>query len=178
MPKEEGSRTKEETKVSAKEEARMSGSIDDKYSKLFENIDDLVDQTLQVYELRSKEGEVVKLIDSSIVMLLNTLNTTISLLPETFHDDFPRIKNAILNNSAEIIIMQSNGNIVTKKFADLSAAQVMDIIKEVVPKLSAGAESAKAAATEDVAVLKKVAKQFQRVRVNSSGERTGGQQEE
>jgi hypothetical protein len=176
MPEEKGSRTRE-VAASRKEEV-SSGSIDDKYAKLFENIDDLVDQTLQIYELHSKEGEVVKLIDSSIVMLLNTLNTTISLAPETFHDDHPRIKSAILNNAGEIIIMQSNGNIVTKRFADLSAAHVMDIIKEIVPKMSAGAEAAKIAATEDVAVLKKVAKQFQRVRVNASGEQLGEKEEE
>jgi hypothetical protein len=61
--------------------------------------------------------------------------------------------------------MLATGNIVTKKFAELEGSQVMDLIREIVPKLSQGADAKKESATEEITVLKKVSKQFQRVRV-------------
>lgn len=142
-----------------------------KSDDLFEKIDNLVDQTLQIYELNSKEGVIIRSIDSSISMLLNTLRTSLPLSPEISHTELPGIKSAVLNNSGEIIIMQGSGNIVTKKFSELQTAQVMEIVKEIVPKLSASADAMKASATEEIALLKKVAKQFQRVKTQPQAER-------
>lgn len=142
-----------------------------KSDDLFEKIDNLVDQTLQIYELNSKEGTIIRSIDSSISMLLNTLRTSLPLSPEIFHGELPGTKSAVLNNSGEIIIMQGSGNIVTKKFSELQTTQVMEIVKEIVPKLSASADAMKASATEEIALLKKVAKQFQRVKTQPQQDR-------
>jgi hypothetical protein len=60
--------------------------------------------------------------------------------------------------------MLSNGNIVTKKFGELDSTQVVNIIKEAIPKLSQSAEARKTDVTEKIVLLKKVAKQFQRVK--------------
>lgn len=142
-----------------------NSSIVDKNAALFTGIDHLVDQALQIYELTAKEGAIIKSIDSSVSMLLGTIKTSLPLSPETFDGYCPGSKSAILNSNGEIIIMQSTGNIVTKKFAELEPAQVIEIVREIVPKLSQGAESLKAAATEEIATLKRMAKQLQRVRV-------------
>lgn len=153
------------------EDARVvsqQGKDDD----LFEKIDSLVDQTLQIYELNSKESTIIRSIDSSISMLLNTLKTSMPLSPEIFHGELPGIKSAVLNNSGEIIIMQGSGNIVTKKFSELQTGQVMEIVKEIVPKLSQSADAMKATATEEITLLRKVAKQFQRVKSQPHTERT------
>ncbi|MEM2140227.1 MAG: hypothetical protein QXJ74_01450 [Nitrososphaera sp.] len=152
------------------EDARVV-SQHEKKDELFEKIDSLVDQTLQIYELNSKEGAIIRSIDSSISMLLNTLRTSLPLSPEIFHSELPGIKSAVLNNSGEIIIMQASGNIVTKKFSELQTAQVMEIVREIVPKLSESADAMKASATEEIALLKKVAKQFQRVKTPPQAER-------
>jgi hypothetical protein len=86
-------------------------------------------------------------------------------LPQNiFQNDFPAIKSAVLNGNAEIIIMQANGNIVTKKFAELDSSQVVNVIKEIIPKLSKSADEKKTDVTEKIVLLKKVAKQFQRVK--------------
>lgn len=152
------------------EEARVV-SRHEKNDELFEKIDSLVDQTLQIYELNSKESTIIRSIDSSISMLLNTLRTSLPLSPEIFHGELPGIKSAVLNNSGEIIIMQGSGNIVTKKFSELQTSQVMEIVREIVPKLSQGADAMKASATEEIALLRKVAKQFQRVKGQPQTER-------
>lgn len=140
------------------------GDFKEKTAALLADIDSVIDQTLQIYELTSKEGEIIGSIGSSISILLNTLNTSLSLSQNIFQNDFPAIKSAILNSNAEIIIMQANGNIVTKKFAELNSTQVVNVIKEIIPKLNQSAEAKKADVTEKIATLKKVAKQFQRVK--------------
>ena len=148
------------------------GGEDDKNTGLFGEIDNLVDQTLQIYELTSKESTIIKSIDSSIAMLLTTLRTSLPLSPDIFHEELPTIKSAVLNNNGEIIIMQADGNIVTKKFSELVAGQVMEVVREIVPKLRQESEVMKVAATEEIALLRKVAKQFQRVKVQVPADRS------
>lgn len=137
----------------------------EKSASLMADIDSLIDQTLQIYELSSKEDEIIGSIGSSISILLTTLELSLSLPHTIFQNDFPAFKSAILNGNAEIIIMQANGNIVTKKFNDLDSNQVINVIKEIIPKLSQSAEERKAGVTEKIVLLKKVAKQFQRVKI-------------
>ena len=136
-----------------------------KSGDLLADIDNVVDKTLQIYELTSKESEIIASIGSSISMLLNTLKVSLSLSPSVFHADFAGIKSAILNNNAEVIILQSTGNIITKKFADLNSGQVMRLLEEIIPKLDQSADEKKNEATEKIGTLKKVAKQMQRVKV-------------
>ncbi len=147
------------------------GPEDDKNTDLFGEIDNLVDETLQIYELTSKESTIIKSIDSSITMLLTTLRTSLPLSPDIFHEELPTIKSAVLNNNGEIIIMQADGNIVTKKFSELVAGQVMEVVREIVPKLRQESEVMKVAATEEIALLRKVAKQFQRVKMQAAPDR-------
>jgi hypothetical protein len=144
-----------------------NNSSTDKNAALFTGIDQLVDQALQIYELTAKESATIKSIDSSISMLLGTIRTSLPLSPETFDSYCPGSKSAILNSNGEIIIMQSTGNIVTKKFAELEPGQVIEIVREIVPKLSQGAEALRVAATEEITLLKRMARQLQRVRVQS-----------
>jgi hypothetical protein len=132
---------------------------------LLGDIDNVVDKTLQIYELTSKETEIIASIGTSISMLLNTLKVSLSLSPSVFHTDFAGIKSAILNNNAEVIILQATGNIITKKFADLNSGQVMRVLEEIIPKLDQSADEKKTEATEKIGTLKKVAKQMQRVKV-------------
>jgi len=147
-----------------REEVLEESNFKEKSAALLADIDSVIDQTLQIYELTSKEGEIIESIGSSISILLTTLKLSLSLPQNIFHNDFPAIKSAVLNGNAEIIIMQANGNIVTKKFAELDSTQVLNVIKETIPKLSQSAEAKKADVTEKIATLKKVAKQFQRVK--------------
>jgi hypothetical protein len=139
--------------------------LEEKASSLLSDLDSMIDQTLQIYELTSKEGEIIESIGSSVSILLSTLKVSLSLSQAIFQNDFPAMKSAVLNNNAEIIIMQANGNIVTKKFGELDSSQVMDIMKEIIPKLSQSASAKKVETTEKITVLKKVAKQMQRVKV-------------
>jgi len=136
----------------------------EKTTAILSDIDSVIDQTLQIYELTSKEGEIISSIGSSISILLTTLKLSLSLPQNIFQNDFPAIKSAVLNGNAEIIIMQANGNIVTKKFSELDSTQVVNIIKEIIPKLSKSAEEKKIDTTEKIVLLKKVAKQFHRVK--------------
>jgi len=136
----------------------------EKTTAILSDIDSVIDETLQIYELTSKEGEIISSIGSSISILLTTLKLSLSLPQNIFQNDFPAIKSAVLNGNAEIIIMQANGNIVTKKFSELDSTQVVNIIKEIIPKLSKSAEEKKIDTTEKIVLLKKVAKQFHRVK--------------
>lgn len=147
------------------------GELGKTSASLLSEIDAMIDRTLQIYELTSKEGEIIESIGSSISLLLTTLKVSMSLSPGIFQNDFPAIKSAVLNNNSEIIIMQATGNIVTKKFSELDSSQVMDIMKEIVPKLSQSAESKKVEVTEKITTLKKVAKQMQRAKVQLSSEK-------
>src|SRR5262249_11766159 len=141
------------------------GRLDEEKSQLLlANIDSLIDHTVQIYELTSKEAEVITSIGSSVAILLSALKSSLPLSQKIFQDSFPGIKSAIINDKAEIIFMQGNGNIVTKKFGDLDSKQVVEVISEIVPKLNQGAESAKIQITERMGMLKKMAKQFQRVK--------------
>ena len=150
--------------VAQREEVLSEGDFKEKTAALLADIDSVIDQTLQIYELTSKEGEIIESIGSSISILLTTLKTSLSLSQNIFQNDFPAIKSAILNSNAEIIIMQANGNIVTKKFGELDSTQVVNVIKEIIPKLNQSAEAKKADVTEKITTLKKVSKQFQRVK--------------
>jgi hypothetical protein len=141
-----------------------AGDFKEKTAALLADIDSVIDQTLQIYELTSKEGEIIESIGSSISILLSTLKVSLSLSQNIFQNDFPAIKSAILNTNAEIIIMQANGNIVTKKFGELDSTQVVNVIKEIIPKLNQSAEAKKVDVTEKITTLKKVSKQFQRVK--------------
>ncbi|HXV45682.1 MAG TPA: hypothetical protein VD736_03315, partial [Nitrososphaera sp.] len=85
----------------------------------------MIDQTLQIYELTSKESDIIASIGSSISIMLSTLKLSLSLPQTIFQHDFPAMKSAVLNSNAEIIIMHSNGNIVTKKFNELDSTQVL-----------------------------------------------------
>lgn len=147
-----------------REEVLEEGNFKEKSAALLADIDSVIDQTLQIYELTSKEGEIIDSIGSSVSILLTTLKLSLSLPQNIFQNDFPAIKSAVLNGNAEIIIMQANGNIVTKKFSELDSTQVLNVIKEAIPKLSQSADAKKADVTEKIATLKKVAKQFQRVK--------------
>ncbi|HEX2014589.1 MAG TPA: hypothetical protein VLA68_05110 [Nitrososphaera sp.] len=149
-----------------------------KSSDLLADIDNVVDKTLQIYELTSKEGEIIASIGSSVSMLLNTLKVSLSLSPAVFHNDFAGIKSAILNNNAEVIILQSTGNIVTKKFAELNSGQVMRVLEEIIPKLDQSADEKKNEATEKIGMLKKVAKQMQRAKVQLKAKTEPGSEEE
>ena len=131
---------------------------------LLQKIDVLVDQAVQIYELTSREGEIIASIGSSISILLNTLKLSVPLSQQIFQNEFPGVRSTILNNKAEIIIMQSNGNIITKEFSDLDSKQVVDIMSEIVPKLTQDAEDTKADVVEKMGTLKKMAKQLHRVR--------------
>ena len=131
---------------------------------LLQKIDVLVDQAVQIYELTSREGEIIASIGSSISILLNTLKLSVPLSQQIFQNEFPAVRSTILNNKAEIIIMQSNGNIITKEFSDLDSKQVVDIMSEIVPKLTQDAEDTKADVVEKMGTLKKMAKQLHRVR--------------
>lgn len=154
--------------VAQREEILSEGSdFKEKSAALLADIDSLIDQTLQIYELNSKEGEIIGSIGSSISILLTTLKLSLSLPQTIFQNDFPAIKSAVLNGNAEIIIMQANGNIVTKKFSELDSSQVVNVIQEIIPKLGKSAEAKKVDVTEKIVLLKKVAKQFQRVKVMS-----------
>jgi hypothetical protein len=151
--------------VAQREEALSEeGDFKEKTASLLADIDSVVDQTLQIYELTSKEAEIIGSIGSSISILLTTLKLSLSLPPTIFQNDFPAIKSAVLNGNAEIIIMQANGNIVTKKFSELESTQVVNVIKEIIPKLNQSAEERKNEVTEKISMLKRVAKQFQRIK--------------
>lgn len=148
-----------------REEVLSEGAdFKEKSTSLLADIDSVIDQTLQIYELTSKEGEIIASIGSSISILLTTLKLSLSLPQNIFQNDFPAIKSAVLNGNAEIIIMQASGNIVTKKFSELDSSQVVNVIKEIIPKLGQSAEAKKVDITEKIVLLKKVAKQFQRVK--------------
>lgn len=134
-------------------------------NNILAEIDNVIDKTLQIYELTSKESEIISSIGSSVSMLLNTLKVSLTLSPSVFHNDFAGIKSAILNNNAEVIILQSTGNIITKKFNELNSAQVMRVLEEVIPKLDQSADEKKTEATEKIGMLKKVAKQMSRAKV-------------
>jgi hypothetical protein len=149
--------------VTQREEILNDGDFKEKSGPLLATIDSLIDQTLQIFELTSKESDIIESIGSSISILLTTLKLSLSLSQNIFQNDFPAIKSAVLNSNAEIIIMQANGNIITKKFNELDSSQVVNVIKEVVPKLSQSAEARKIEVTEKITMLRKVAKQFQRV---------------
>lgn len=146
-----------------REEVMNDGDLKEKTGPLLNTIDSLIDQTLQIFELTSKESDIIDSIGSSISILLTTLKLSLTLPQVIFQNDFPAIKSAVLNSNAEIIIMQANGNIVTKKFNELDSSQVVHVIKEIVPKLSQSAEAKKVEVTEKITMLRKVAKQFQRV---------------
>jgi hypothetical protein len=151
--------------VAQREEALSeAGDFKEKTASLLADIDSVVDQTLQIYELTSKEGEIIGSIGSSISILLTTLKLSLSLPPTIFQNDFPAIRSAVLNGNAEIIIMQANGNIVTKKFSELESTQVVNVIKEIIPKLNESAEERKNEVTEKISMLKRIAKQFQRIK--------------
>lgn len=139
------------------------GDFKEKTGPLLATIDSLIDQTLQIFELTSKESDIIESIGSSISILLTMLKLSLSLPQTIFQNDFPAIKTAVLNSNAEIIIMQANGNIITKKFNELDSSQVVNVIKEIVPKLAQSAEAKKIEVTEKITMLRKVAKQFQRV---------------
>jgi hypothetical protein len=139
-------------------------NLKEKTASILADIDSMIDQTLQIYELTSKESDIIESIGSSISIMLSTLKLSLSLPQTIFHSDFPAIKSAVLNSNAEIIIMQANGNIVTKKFNELDSSQVLNVIKEIVPKLNQSAEAKKVEVTEKITTLKKVAKQFQRLK--------------
>ena len=139
-------------------------NLKEKTASILADIDSMIDQTLQIYELTSKESDIIDSIGSSISIMLSTLKLSLSLPQTIFHNDFPAIKSAVLNSNAEIIIMQANGNIVTKKFNELDSTQVLNVIKEIVPKLNQRAEAKKVEVTEKITTLKKVAKQFQRLK--------------
>jgi hypothetical protein len=145
----------------------------EKTTSLLADIDSIVDQTLQIYELTSKEGDIIESIGSSMSGLLSTLKVSMSLSSTIFQNDFPTIKSAVLNANAEIIIMQANGNIVTKKFSELDSTQVINVMKETIPKLNQSAEERKTEVTEKIAMLKKVAKQFQRVKAMPGSAKEG-----
>ena len=136
----------------------------EKTASILADIDSMIDQTLQIYDLTSKESIIIESIGSSISIMLSTLKLSLSLPQTIFHNDFPAIKSAVLNSNAEIIIMQANGNIVTKKFNELDSSQVLNVIKEIVPKLNQSAEAKKVEVTEKITTLRKVAKQFQRLK--------------
>jgi midasin (ATPase involved in ribosome maturation) len=83
-------------------------NLQEKSASLIADIDSLIDQTLQIHELSSKEGEFIESIGSSISILLTTLKVSLPLSQSIFQNDFAGIKTAIINNNAEIIIMQAN----------------------------------------------------------------------
>jgi len=145
-------------------------TVENNGASLLSDIDSLVDQTLQIYELTSKEGDIIESIGSSISILLTTLKASMSLSQSIFQNDFPGIKTAIINSNAEIIIMQASGNIITKKFSELDSSQVMNILKEIIPKLGENANSRKIEVTEKIGTLRKVSKQFQRVKAGIGNE--------
>jgi hypothetical protein len=149
--------------VAQREEIMNEGDFKEKTGPLLATIDSLIDQTLQIFELTSKESDIIESIGSSISILLTMLKLSLSLPQNIFQNDFPAIKTAVLNSNAEIIIMQANGNIITKKFSELDSSQVVNVIKEIVPKLAQSAEAKKIEVTEKITMLRKVAKQFQRV---------------
>jgi len=149
--------------VAQREEILNDGDFKEKTGPLLATIDSLIDQTLQIFELTSKESDIIESIGSSISILLTMLKLSLSLPQNIFQNDFPAIKTAVLNSNAEIIIMQANGNIITKKFNELDSSQVVNVIKEIVPKLAQSAEAKKIEVTEKITMLRKVAKQFQRV---------------
>ena len=149
--------------VAQREEILNDGDFKEKTGPLLATIDSLIDQTLQIFELTSKESDIIESIGSSISILLTMLKLSLSLPQTIFQNDFPAIKTAVLNSNAEIIIMQANGNIITKKFNELDSSQVVNVIKEIVPKLAQSAEAKKIEVTEKITMLRKVAKQFQRV---------------
>jgi hypothetical protein len=157
--------------------AKESNNHEDKGASLVADIDSLIDQTLQIYELTSKEDEIIESIGSSISILLTTLKVSLSLSQSIFQNDFPAIKSAIINSNAEIIIMQASGNIVTKKFSELDSSQVMNIMSEIVPKLGESAEAKKVEVTEKIDVMRKIAKQFQRVKVEMKPEHAAKEEE-
>jgi|SRR5581483_299329 len=150
---------------------KENNKLESKGASLVADIDSLIDQTLQIYELTSKEDEIIESIGSSISILLTTLKVSLSLSQSIFQNDFPAIKSAIINNNAEIIIMQASGNIVTKKFSELDGSQVMNIMSEIIPKLGTSAEAKKAEVTEKIGVLRNIAKQFQRITVEMKPKR-------
>jgi hypothetical protein len=156
---------------------KENNTLDGKGASLVADIDSLIDQTLQIYELTSKEDEIIESIGSSISILLTTLKVSLSLSQSIFQNDFPAIKSAILNSNAEIIIMQASGNIVTKKFSELDSSQVMNIMSEIVPKLGESAEAKKVEVTEKIEVMRKIAKQFQRVKVEMKPEHAAKEEE-
>jgi len=157
--------------------SKESNNREDKSASLVADIDSLIDQTLQIYELTSKEDEIIESIGSSVSILLTTLKVSLSLSQSIFQNDFPAIKSAILNNKAEIIIMQASGNIVTKKFSELDSSQVMNIMSEIVPRLGESAAAKKVEVTEKIDVLRKIAKQFQRIKVEMKPEHAAKEEE-
>lgn len=139
---------------------------------LLSDIDSLVEQTLQIHELTSKESQIIESIGSSISILLNELKTSLQLPFSIFDKEYPAIKSAILNNNGDIIIMQGNGNIITKKFTELDGTQIIHVMKAIVPKLDENAYAVKVEITDKIGVLTKVAKQLQRVQTHFSPKRS------
>jgi hypothetical protein len=151
---------KEDPQVLSEEHAGNQQNPDD---ILLSQIDSLVDQTIQIYELTSKESEIIEQISSSISILLRTLKVSLQIPNTIFQNDYPSIKSAILNNGGDIIILQGDGNIVTKKLRDLGSQQVLQVMNAIVPKLSENASTMKSEITERMSMLSKIVKQLKRV---------------
>jgi len=158
---------KDDSQVLSDDDPHLQQNSDE---NLLSQIDSLVDQTMQIYELTSKEAEVIEQVSSSINILLNTLKVSLQLPHSIFQKDYPSIKSAILNNSGDIIILQGDGNINTKKFRQLNSYQLSQVMKAVIPKLGDNASMMKNEITDRMATLAKVAKQLKRVQVQPPDE--------
>src|SRR5207249_6531839 len=68
-------------------EVIVEGDLKAKSAAILADIDSVIDQTLQIFELNSKEGEIIESIGSSISILLTTLKLSLSLSQNIFQND-------------------------------------------------------------------------------------------
>jgi len=142
----------------ASTEQKVSIDPDDVNAKTLAQLNTLMEESLQIYELEDQKTNVIDDLHNALQVISQFLRFSTNIHPEIFN--LPPDATVTLLPNLNIIIKLTNGKTETKQFTDYAPETITKIIEHITPQLLELIKSQKSYLTEKITFLRTATKQL------------------
>jgi len=148
----------ESHKQQATEEAQKSLDPNDVNAKTLAQLNTLMEESLQIYELEDQKTNVIDDLHNALQVITQFLGFSTNVHPEIFN--LPADSTITLLPNLKLVIKLSNGKTESKQFNDYAPETITKIVEYVIPQLLELIKVQKSYLTEKITFLRTATKQL------------------
>ena len=138
----------------------------DELSSAVKAIDELVEETIQIYELDNEKTNLTDELYNSLRTITNYLGFSIDVDPRLLN--LPQDTRVILMPSLDLLVIRSNFKSEQKRLDQLSLDETSNILKSVIPNLINMARADRASKNQKIAFVREATHRLKRLPSSST----------